>query len=75
MGTQPMEMAVASSLGRLSLLNTEVRSARISVRLVTGIRRVIPGNNTDPFGKGKIGRVWDLLWPMFESREREGLVR
>ena len=61
MGTQPIEMAVASTLGRLSLVNTEVRSARISVRLATGIRSVIPGNNTDPFGKGRIGRVWDLL--------------
>lgn len=65
MGTHPIEMAVASSLSRLSLVNTEVRSAGISVRLATGIRRVIPGNSTDPLGKGRIGRVWDLLWPMF----------
>ena len=64
MGTHPMEMAVASGLGRLSLVKTEVRSAGISVRLTTGIRRVIPGNSTDPLGRGRIGRVWDLFWPM-----------
>ena len=68
MGTHPIEMAVASGLGRLSLVNTEVRRAGISVRLATGIRRVIPGNSTDPLGKGRIGRVWDLLWPMFQTR-------
>ena len=60
-------MAVASGLGRLSLVNTEVRRAGISVRLATGIRRVIPGNSTDPLGKGRIGRVWDLLWPMVHT--------
>ena len=61
MGTHPIEMAVASGLGRLSLVNTDVRRAGISVRLATGMRRVVPGNNTDPLGKGRIGRVWDLL--------------
>lgn len=70
MGTHPIEMAVASGLGRLSLVKTEVRSAGISVRLATGIRRVIPGKSTDPLGKGRIGRVWDLLWPMFQIRRR-----
>lgn len=40
----------------------------MSVRLATGIRRVIPGKSTDPLGKGRIGRVWDLLWPMFQTR-------
>lgn len=39
----------------------------MSVRLATGIRRVIPGNSTDPLGKGRIGRVWDLLWPIFHT--------
>ncbi len=68
MGTHPIEMAVASDLGRLSLVKTEVRSAGISVRFAIGIRRVTPGNSTDPLGKGRIGRVWDLLWPMFQTR-------
>ena len=68
MGTHPIEIAVASGLGRLSLLYTEVRRAGMSVRLATGIRRVMPGNSTDPLGKGRIGRVWDLLWPMFQIR-------
>ena len=71
MGTHPMEMAVASGLGRLSFVKTEVRSAGISVRLATGTRMVMPGNSTDPLGKGSIGRVWDLLWPMFsKARQR-----
>ena len=64
MGTHPIEMAVASGLGRLSLVKTDVRSAGISARLATGIRRVTPGNSTEPFGKGRMGRVWDLLWPI-----------
>ena len=65
MGTHPIEMELASGRGRLSLANTVERRAGISVRLATGIRRVIPGSRTDSLGKGSIGRVSDLLWPIF----------
>ena len=66
MGTHPIKMAEESVLGRLPCVKTEVRRAGISVRLATGIRRVMPGKSTDPLDKGRIGRVWDLLWPMFQ---------
>ena len=69
MGTHPIEMAEASVLGRLPLVKTEVRSAGISVRLATGMRSVIPGKSTDPLGKGRIGIVRDLFWPIFQGRQ------
>ena len=67
MGTHPIEIAVASGLGLLSLAKTVERRAGMSVRLATGMRSVIPGSKTDPLGKGSIGRVWDLFWPMFSK--------
>ena len=76
MGTHPTDMAVASGLGRLSLVKTDVRSAGISARLATGIRRVIPGNSTDPLGKGRMGSVWDLLCPIvFRTSKANWLSR
>ena len=64
MGTHPIEIALASGLGLLSLLKTVDSRAGISERLATGTRSVTPGSRTDPLGKGSIGRVWDLLWPI-----------
>lgn len=67
MGTHAIEIEVASGRGLLSLAKTVERSAGISVRLAMGTRRVIPGSKTDPLGKGRTGRVWDLVWPMFQA--------
>ena len=70
MGTHPIEMVLASGLGLLSLVNTVESRAGISVRLATGTRSVTPGSRTDPLGKGSIGRVWDLFWPIVPQDAR-----
>ena len=67
MGTHPIEITVASGRGLLSLAKTVERRAGMLVRLATGMRSVIPGSKTDPLGRGSIGRVWDLFWPMFSK--------
>ena len=61
MGTQPMATVVVSALGRLSRVNTVVSRAGTSLRSAIGICKEIPGNRTDPLGRGRMGRDWDFL--------------